>query len=459
MYGNDNDKSELVTTLKAAGKKGILYGAGIFTAIVIGFNSYTIVDSSESVRIQNSLTGGFAWHQTEGVKLKVPFFSRVETYNTVSTVAITDDKQLIDTASAVRSPLLVSFADNYGGHIEASWRVKLPSSDALLENFHQDVKGQTNYEGNTLLTFARDMLNLTTDQFLAQDFMQGGKGAFKQRLDDQAANGMLITKRQKVNTVGQTADQALSGNRSEVKTTEQFIYQVVIQTGPDGITPLRRDHSLKKYGIEITQVDLGEFVPQPDLVAYVNTIKVREKDRAGIVAEQRTERDKAVTEQLKGDRERITAKNKSLMEKDREVIEGQKHVELATIRAKREIVERNKVAELAIIDKTRELQVAKSNEGIQKANATAAKYEAIAIKETGFAMAAVKKADYAAIDKEILISNNNRDVALAMYGSDMSITMPQYLNIGGEAANQTSVEQMSTLKMMEQLRATTENQK
>ena len=133
----------------------------------------------------------------------------------------------------------------------------------------------------------------------------------------------------------------------------------------------------------------------------------------------------------------------------------QQKVEQAKLQAEKETVEREKVAALAIIDKERELQIAKSNEGIQKANAQAAKYEAQAIVEVGLANAKVKKADYAAIDKEILISNNNRDVALAMYESNMTINMPNYLNVGGEAAKQTSVENMSTIKFMEQMQINT----
>ncbi len=245
-------------------KKYAMYGLFSVTAITLALNSYTTVDSGETVRIQNNLTGGYEWHQTEGVKLKAPFSSRVDFYNTVSTVAVTDDQNLINTSSATRRPMLVTFADNYGGNIEASWRVKLPSGDNKLEAFHQDVKGQKNYEGNTLLTFAKDMLNLTTDQFLAQDFMQGGKGAFKQRLSDQAEYGMLVTKREKVEISDNVADNTLTSDRSQAKTAAQYAYKVVIQTD-ENRKPLRRPHSLTKYGLSITQTDLGEFSPSPDL--------------------------------------------------------------------------------------------------------------------------------------------------------------------------------------------------
>lgn len=400
---------QVMGNVKKVGKWG---GIGLLTAI-IALNSYITVDSGESVRIQNNFTGNAEWHTTEGMKMKVPFFSKVHIYNSVTTVAVTDDEGIIESASVSRQPMPITFADNYGGRLEGSWRVKLPSSPDDLEYFHQDVKSQENFEGNTLLTFAKDMMNLTTDQFLAQDFMQGGKGAFKQRLEDQGANGMLVTKRQKVQVLGQVADGSKASGRDQAKTAKQFVYKVVIQTDRDGVA-LRRQHSLAKYNIEVFQTDLGEFTPSGDLVDYVSTIKSRERARAEVVANQSLERDKAVTEQLRGDRQVITVTNIALKAKAKAVINAEQQVELAELQATKETVERQKVADLAIIDKNRELQVAEANEGIQQANAVAAKHQASAIKLIGFADAAVDSAKLKAKqdNKTIYLAELNRDVAI-----------------------------------------------
>lgn len=437
--------------IKASIKKYSVIGLVSILSLSTALSSFTTVDSGETVRIQNNLSGGYEWHQTEGVKFKVPFFSKVDVYNSVSTIAITDDQALIEASSATRAPLTVGFADNYTGTIEGSFRVKLSTSDEQLESMHQDVKGQKNLEGNTFLTFAKDMYNLTSDQFLAQDFMQGGKGAFKQRLADQSDNGMLVTERRKVRVEGQVADQGRGDNRSQAATTQQFSYRVVIKTDKEG-KPLRRPHSLSKYGITVTQVDLGEFRPSPDLQSYVNTIKKRERERADIVAQQRTERDLAVTEQLRGDRERVTAKNKALMAKDQEVIQGNKKVELAEIQAKREKVERQKVADLAKIDKQRELDIAKANEGIQKANATAARYEAQAIKEKGFAEAAVEKAKLAAknANKEIYMAELSLEEtkALAEVLPQVKLDMPEVVMGAGSSSNGSLDPNLMNLNML-----------
>ena len=416
MNEQQTEAQQVMKTVKKYGT-AVALGLGLF---VTGMSSFTTVESGELVRIQSTMNGNFEWHQTEGMKFKVPFFSRVDNYNAVSTICVSDDEEIVNTASAVRAPLMVTFADNYGGLMEACWRVRLSTSPDKLEQMHQEVKSQRNLEGNTFQTFAKDMLSLTTDQFLAQDFMQGGKGAFKQRLQDQADNGMLQTRREKVEVEDSVADQSLTGERDQNATAKQFQYKVVIQTDDKGI-PLRRPHSLTKYGITVSQVDLGEFAPMTDLQEYVATIKRREKERADMIADQRKEREAAVNAQLKGETARISAKNKALMEKDREVIQAQKQVELAQIQADKEKVERQKVADLAVIDKQRELQIAKdneaietverqkvanlaiidkqrelqiaqANEGIQSANYQAALYEAKATKEKGFAEAAVAKA-------------------------------------------------------------------
>jgi hypothetical protein len=315
--------------------------------------------------------------------------------------------------------------------MEVSFRAKLPTADEKLEYMHQDVKSQRKLEGNTYLTFAKDMVNLTTDQFLAQDFMQGGKGSFKQRLQEQSDLGMRVTRREKVEIVGAVADQTTDGNRSQAATAKQFAYKVVSQLDDKG-NFLRRPHSLEKYGISITQVDLGEFVPAQDLVGYIDTIKKREKESAERIAEQKIERERAVSEQLKGDRERITAKNKALMEKDREIIEGQKHVELAQIKAKKEIVDRQKVADLAIIDKKKDLQVATSEEAIQKAKERAAKFEAQAKLHNGLADAQIIKAKYHAYDKQLYTMELQRDTMLGVTSNlqGIQITMPN-VNIQG----------------------------
>ena len=419
--------------------KTTIAGAVLAVSLVTGFNSFIAVSAGEKVRVQNTASGNFKWHQSEGVQFKAPFFSTVSRYTDVATIAVTDDEDILDTASVTRSPMAVTFVDNYGGRLEASVRVKLPSDTVMLEAMHQDVKSQDNLYGNTYQTFIKDILNLTTDQFLAQDFMQGGKGAFKQRLTDQAANGMLVTKRERIPVETQVADQASDATKvNGAKAAKQYVNKVVIQTDGNNV-PLRREHSLAKYGIEVVQVDLGEFHANPDLLSYIKVIKDREKIRGKAVADQSLERDKAVTEQLKGNRERITAKNKLNITKDAAVIKEEQKTAVITEQGKQ-----------AVQQKLKEQGIATANLEIEKANYKSKVYEAKSVKEIGFAEAAVIKAKYAAIDPKILAMEVDKAKALALYDSKMVVNMPKYWS-NGATGGDSSLEAMTSMKVLEML--------
>ena len=455
VQSNEKEKNmtieeKILLNLSKAKKFG--WGLGGIISLVIVYNASTLnVDSGETVRVQNNVSGEREWIQQEGIHFKLPFFSKVDIYNSVSTISITDDEKLIETSSAVRNPLDVTFADNYGGKIEVSFRAKLPTSDLLLEQMHQDVKSQENLEGNTLMTFAKDMVNLSTDQFLAQDFMQGGKGAFKQRLQEQSDSGMRVTKREKVVVNGEIADQSRKGPRDQAVTAQQFSYKVISQTNKDGSFK-RRPHSLTKYGITITQVDLGEFTPAKDLKSYIDTIKRRAKEEADTIADQKIERAKATTEQLRGDRKRITAKNLMLMEKDAALVTGDKKIELGKQQATMEVIQKNKEADLAKIEKSTQLKMSQDNKGIQKANYEAAVYEAKATKEMGFAKAAVTKANYAAINPAILAKEVERDLGMAKWRAlpNVKVKLPTTIMSGGGAAG--NLDAYTNLHIMDKIK-------
>lgn len=441
MFGK-NKNVDLEQAASSVGKKvrGVgIKGVLVAGAIIIGLNSFITVSVGESVRVQNNITGGHTWYTSQGMKPVLPFFTNVERFSDVVTIAVTDDKEVSDTAGSVQSPMYVKFADGYGGKIEASFRVKMPVAPADLEKIYQDVKTPRNLYGNTLRTFASDMINLTTDQFLAQDFMQGGKGAFKQRLYDQGQNGMLVTKREKVEVEGQVADQTLGGDRSQNEVAKQMVTKVIVQLDENG-KPLRRDHSLKKYNIEVVQADFISFEPDNDLNGYMETIKERERARAKVVADQSLERDLAVTEQLKGERERITAKNKRLMEKDAAVIAEQQKTAVESERAN-----------LAKVQKDKELAIAKANENIQKANYAASKYQAQAELEVGLAQAKIKKADYEAIDKEVLRLEVQKATMLANAEAYKAKGIQMPLIVGGSNGDTNPLEMMSSMKVLEQL--------
>ena len=214
--------------------------------------------------------------------------------------------------------------------------------------------------------------------------------------------------------------------------------------------PKRTPAAISAYGITLVPsgINLVDYVPEPRLKEFMVQKQDRVRDRAKIVEDQENERQRAITAQLTGERERIEKQNQLLKEKDAAKIRGEQQVMEAELQAQRESIDRQKVADLAIIDKKRELQIAKDNENIQKANALAAKYEAQAIKETGFAEAEVEKAKLQAkqSNKDIYMAELELEAtkAMATVLPQVKITSPQVVMGGGNGSGNQVSDLLST---------------
>lgn len=411
--------------------------------LLTAFSSYEYIESGEFVRIQNP-SGGHSWETTPGITGKIPFFSRVDSYNQYVTIAVTDDD--IEGASVQNAPHRIGFADTYGGSIEASFRFGLSPDPMLLERMHQAVKTNENLNSTTLANYQKDLLNYTANQFRAEDFMQGGQNEYKSRLYDQSANGQYQTKRVKelvTREVGDAGIERDESGRDKVKTGEAFVYSVKIVTDEDG-KPVRNQSKIADFGITVEQISIIGFNPDNDLKSFMNNKKSRVRERAEIVESQENERQKAITAQLLGDRKRIEARNVQLLEKDREIIQAEKRLELES-----------KEAELQVIAKQKELDIAQKNKGIEKANAEAAKFQAQKVREMGLAEADVQLAMYKAYDKEVKMMELQleRDKVLYKALQNFKIEMPDNLIINGNGENggNSSLETFTTLGVVKQL--------
>lgn len=404
---------------------------------VLGMSAIENVASGEYVRYQKP-SGDYEWFTTPGIKFVIPFVSTLNTYNETSTVAFSMSEEGRDSASYGDGPFMTKFADGYWGKGEYTFRFQLSPDPELLEKMHVAVKNQKNLIGNTLLPAATTLLNQTANQFTGSGYAQGGKGEFESRLIDQARNGLLSVKRTRQEVTSVVADQS-KDSRTQNQTAKVYEYRMVVQEDAQG-NPIRRQLDLKKFGIKFAAVTMGSFSESPELEQFLSDRRKMEKDRVNRINEQNVERENAISASLRGETQRIQAKNEALKVKDAAVIAEQQKVE----------IEREK-ANLSIVQKEKELKIAQANEGIQKANATAAKYEAQAVLEMGLAEAKVKKAHYNAIDKEVLRLEVQRETmkANARAYEKQGITMP--LIVGGSNEGGSPIDQMSSLKLLEQL--------
>lgn len=445
-------------------------GLGVAAAVIVGYSSFGYNDSGVSTRLQQPLIG-HTWIKEEGYYFKLPFVSRTRSYNQKGTIASSDNQSILDTASLVAAPRNLQFADSYEMRMEWSFRYEIPVSDEGLEAMHKSVKSEANLLGNTIMPFGQTLAADTAGQMLAGNFSQGGRNEYRSLMDNQSQLGMYETKVTKVQVNAERAD-ADNKRNGDTKQGKQFIRKVTYLLDDQG-KRLRKPLAIHQYGVKVVpnSINLIEAVPQGRLVTYIDNKQSNISKQIKEEENQKLLREQAKTAQLKGQHNLITRTNELNIKKQEAILVAERKVEEAQLQAAREKVERQKVsdlavidknrelevaqaneaietverqkaANLAVIDKNRELQIAKANEGIQKATAIAAKYQADAIKEVGFAEAAVDKAKLAAknSNKEIYLAELNRDVQVKMAEvlPQVKIDTPDIVMGGSNGSNNVS---------------------
>lgn len=421
-----------------------LGAAGLLGAVVViyGLFGWIYVAGGEYARIQKP-NGSFEWHVTNGFKVKTPFLDRYEIFNQYNTIDMTDGE---NPTATIDLPLhKVNFNDTYTMDIGVTARYSLMPDPEKLETMYQANKTNKALVASTMVPNLRNLLSQTANQFRGEDYLQGGQNEFQARLYYQAENGLYVTERVKreidvESGYSSSVDQA---NTSEgTKQTKALAWVVDLVRDAQG-KPITQESQLAKFGVMLDLIEINKFIPDPDLEAFMTQKRAKIRERAGIVEDQRNAREAQVTARLMGEKERIEERNKALKIKDRAVITEAQQVEVEQERAKLEIVKKNK-----------ELQIAKANEDIQKATYEAAKYEALALKETGLAEAQVEEAKYKAKDRQLYMKEleleNNKHLYNALPA--LKVQMPQYVQMGGNQGGMNSnLEAMSSLKLMEGL--------
>lgn len=229
-------------------------------------------------------------------------------------------------------------------------------------------------------------------------------------------------------------DQDTSTNGPKLINTTQLVWKTV---------PLRDEHNqmkraenpLAQYGIDVTQVLIGDPRPEDTLDRLLVEKKRLVAERIKSVQEQETFKAQAKTEQLKKEIERTRAVQDAQRQKELVVIANQRDVEVVKQVAERENIVQRKLQALAVIDKEKELAVAKAELDIQKANSHAARFQAEAIASKGKAEADVLHAMYRAKaqNKEIFLAETQRDIATALYTNlkDFKVVMPANVIVSG----------------------------
>ncbi len=457
MFGDKKgiNKSEATDVVKGLGEKIASWGwkgGLVFLVLLIIFNSYGYNNGGVTTRVQEPIFG-HSWIKEEGYYGKVPFLSKTREFNKNGTIASTDNPPLIEASGITVVPTVAQFADSYEMRFEWSMRYELPTTDEDLEFMYQKLKSQDNMLANTIMPFGQTMFTDSVNQMLGGDFAQGGKNALRTLVDNQTQYGMYQTKvvRTKVaRGEGEGSNSVLGGASTDLEITEV----VYLEDGSG--KKLRTPLSIGAYGIKIVpnSFQIVENKPVGRLVQYIETKQNNQKLQIEQDEKQKILAKKAQTAQLQGEMDLVTRTNELNIKKEEAIIAMEQQVEQAKLQAAKETVERQKVSDLAIIDKNREQQIATANEGIQKANYNASKFEAQAALELGLAEAKIAGAKLKAKqdNKTIYLAELNRDtiIAQAKYMTQTKLDAPDTVIInGGQGSSSNTTADLLNVKLLQ----------
>jgi len=398
-------------------------------------NSVLMTDAGITYVVQNQITGSLEIYTEPGLYRRVPFFSSVTPYRHVITATFDG-----------RDAVTARFADTYVGQIPVTFRFKLPLHEDAIRKMHKEFRCESNLVQSLLERNAANVTVITATQYTGEEFFQGGLNKFKTQLADQLQNGIYLTERKQVEVeqtdlapvgadMGGVEEQAgvTKGAPKLVKAT-QLVWKTVPVYDTSGHLQ-RAENPLAQYGIDVTQVLIGDPRPEDNLDRLLIDKKRLVAERIKTVQEQETSKAQARTEQLKKEIQRTKEVQDAQRQKELVVISSQREVEVAKQIAERETIEQRKLQDLAVIQKDKELAIARAELDIQKANAQAAQHAAQAIAAKGKAEAEVLSAHYKAKaqNKDIFIAETQRDIATTLYGNlkDIKVEMPQNVIVGG----------------------------
>lgn len=416
---------------------------GVAVALLLGgmtfFGGFYQVDGGNTSIIQNTMDGSMDVVRGPAFGLKIPFVTTVYNYRDVSTLSFGDSA---DANTRNLPATKIRFADTYTADINVSFRFKLPVKPDEMIRLHQDFRSYDNMVDALLVKNSQNVTVLTATQYTGEEFFQGAQNSYKERLEDQMQGGIFETVRQQVE-VEQLGFAPVSGagGAPSLETAKQLVWKTVPVNNPDG-TPRRQRNPLQTYGVEVTQVTLGNAAPEELLDTLLTDKKTLVAKRIRTIQEQETAQAEADTEQLRKEIERTKAVQDANRLKELAIIAEQQQVDVAKQIALKELVEVQKTSDVAVIEKKRELDIASANRGIQEANSQAAIFQAQANKEIGLADAEVLNAKYQALglNKEIYLAEVQRDISLALYNNlaNFKVTMPQIMTTGSDNGGMTT---------------------
>lgn len=442
-------------------KYGLYTIAGIFILSTV-ISMFNTVQLGHTVVYQNAISGKKTVYHGPDFIIKPPFVATITDYKKDTTLSFAPGQDGDDFTST-NPAISIAFADTYKAHLLVNARMVLPSGDEQMLALHEAFRTYDNLVRSLYTKTMIDVAVNTATQFTAEEVFQGGLNGLKSAIEDQANDGVYVTHRMKVLAESGTTDRTdIGGKKTDSAATHKAVYVWKAVPLRDRAGKIRRTKNpLEQYGVSVTQVNLAEPIPEKLLDTLLDRKKKLVAEKIASIQEQENAKTEIETAKLKGEAARVKAEQVQLVIADAAIITQKKEVKIAQQIALREIVEKQKLADLAIINKTKELQIAVANEGIEEANAKAAKHQANAIEYKGFAEANVKKAMYLAVREDILTLEVEKATQIAKYQAmkTAQVTLPESVTImaggSGDAPTLDTLSNYAILGMKDALQKTT----
>ena len=419
------------------GKKALTYVVVGFILFIIGWSSFFITSGTEYA-IYKAPNGTLTTITIGGVHLKVPFVSEVHKYPMVLKTTYVDDDDKNDKKYGTMKR--ITFNDTYGGMIGGTLLYRLDPT--LLIPVHKTYGNAENLVENGLKPISKQLLAYTANQFSGENFMQGAQNEYQNRVEDQANNGLIVTKREKIKTHKSMSTVGVKNqNPNKREEREETVFVTTIQYEKDGVTPKRIPLAINDFGIKLAQVTIDDFKPDPKLREFIDRKQTQIATRQTIIEKQENARQGSILAEAEGEKLRITAKQEQLRDKDVAVILADKKVELEKKEAEKQVVQKQKDLDIALMEKK-----------IQKAKSESALFKAKAIESQGLAEAKVKKAMYLAVRMDILKLETDKAIAQYKYAAlpKVQIKMPTTVMMSGEG-DTGSLQELTNLHIIDKI--------
>ena len=268
---------------------------------------------------QAAVTGNLTVFGDPGTFLQL--FGTVTTYQ-VSDVFYFSKNELENGISPDSDPVKIQFNDGGTAVVSGMIKFRLPNDPDKRLLLHRDFKNYLAIKHDLVRQAVTEALMQTSPLMRAEDSYSTRRSEFTDVAEDQVVNGIFET------VSKEFKDKDADGN-------EFIIKEINVKRDESGRAIIRKESSLKLYGIEVVQFVIKDIDFDQTIDALI--AKKKEAEQQKVVAKANAERAKqdAITAREQGNARIATEKANQDVEKIKEVTIAQKEFEVAKLNRQR----------------------------------------------------------------------------------------------------------------------------